>query len=210
MTILLLLALTAQLWPPSSPIPLTGPTPAETQAARRADLEFTDAVENFVRAAEPTAVPPEPFRSLIAGLGAECYTCRELAGRRLAGKISASGGVGVTAARRDSFGARRDPDAEIPRKSAVQLPGPAIRWLLWARHDRDPEIRLRCNNLLRDLTRCEQCGGTGFCREFRTGDPNQNGPCQNCGHWGWEHPECRAECWACGGDGSGWRKGAFD
>jgi len=175
MTILLLLALTAQVWPPSSPIPITGPTPAETQAARRADLEFTDAVESFVRAARPRAEPPEPYRSLLRDLGGPCYRCRDRATARL--RESSAGDT---------------------------------RWLLWGRHDRDPEIRLRCNNLLRDLTRCDQCGGSGYCREFRTGDPNQNGPCQNCGHWGWEHPECRAECWACGGFGSGWRKGAFE
>jgi len=202
--------LTAQLWPPSSPIPLTGPTPAETQAERRIDLEFTDAVESFVRTSRPAARPPEPYRSLIAGLGAECYICREIAGRRLLRHITASG-VGVKVAHWDSFGARVSTvSVEIPQKSAVRFPGPAIRWLMWGRHDRDPEIRLRANNLLRDLTRCDQCGGTGVCLIYHSDEPGRDGPCRNCGHWGWEHPECRAQCFACSGFGSGWNKGAFD
>jgi hypothetical protein len=162
-----------QFWP--DPTERTGPPPAGSQAERRADLFFTAAVEDLVRAAEPAARPPEPYRSLIAGLGADCWTCRDLAGRHLERAVGT------------------DP-----------------RWLLWGRRDPDPEIRLRCNNILRALTRCDRCGGTGFCRLFQTDDPEQNGPCRNCGHWAWEHPEIKAECWGCTGDGSGWNRGAFE
>jgi hypothetical protein len=142
----------------------------------RADLEFTDAVEYFVRDAVRSARPPEPFLSLLGLLGAPCYRCRDLAGQQLR---SVSAGD--------------------------------CRWLLWGRHSRDPEVRVRCNNMLRELTRCGECGGGGVCRLHRPaagGDPD--GPCLNCGQWAWSHFENPHDCGACGGAGFGWAKGAFD
>jgi len=149
-----------------------GPDP--TPAARRVDLEFTDAVEYFVRASNRTAAPPEPFLSLLKLLGVPCYRCRERAGRGLL------------------EGSRSD-----------------LRWLLWGRHDRDPEIRLRCNRILRDLTRCPECLGDGWCRLFRTEQPEQDGPCSNCGQWAWSHFDSPRECLACDGYGYGWVKDPF-
>jgi len=142
----------------------------------RADLEFTDAVEQFVRTERPRAEPPEPFRSYLVQLGDQCYRCRDRAA------------------------------AELRAASAADP-----RWLMWGRHDRDPEIRLRCNNLLRELTRCGLCRGSGCCRSFverpdRPDDPQ----CWNCGAWGWNHGEEPAVCRSCDGAGAAWRKGAFD
>jgi hypothetical protein len=139
----------------------------------RADLEFTNAVEDFVRTVLPTTCPPEPAYWQIKRLGSDCWRCRELAGRRLLEE------------------SRTDP-----------------RWLMWGRHDTDPEVRLRCNNLLRELARCGPCRGTGVCREFhqdplQPDDPN----CANCGAWGWNHGDRPAVCRPCGGIGSAWAKG---
>ncbi len=142
----------------------------------RADLELVNAVEDFVRAAVPTAQPPEPYQHLIVGLGADRFTCRERAG----GQLRLAG------------------DTE------------AIRWLLWGRHDLDPEIRLRSNNLLRDLTRCDMCRGSGLCRVFRGFEGADNGLCQNCGLWGWNHGDQPGPCRPCGGIGSAWPKGPFE
>jgi len=147
-----------------------------TARPARADLEFIDAVEYFVRTSRPRAEPPEPYRSLLIDLGDGCFRCRDRAATALRGAS-----------------------------------GNDLRWLMWGRHDRDPEIRWRCNNLLRDLTRCGPCRGSGLCREFaerpdRPDDPN----CFNCGAWGWNHGEEPAVCRACGGHGAAWPKGAFE
>lgn len=147
-----------------------------TAGPSRADLEFIDAVEQFVRTSRPRAEPPEPYRSMLGRLGDRCWRCRERATLDL-------------------------------RAASVGDP----RWLLWARHDSDPEVRLRANNLLRDLTRCGPCRGSGLCREFvqrpdRPDDPN----CFNCGSWGWNHGEDPQTCRACDGHGAAWTKGAFE
>ena len=47
-----------------------------------ADLEFSMAVEASIQAERGTA-PPEPYAGLIARLGSECWTCREIASRKL-------------------------------------------------------------------------------------------------------------------------------
>jgi hypothetical protein len=142
----------------------------------RGDLEFTDAVEEFVRESDRNARPPEPFLSLLGMLGAPCYRCRNLAARRL-----------------------RDTTTDE-----------SIRWLFWGRRSADPEIRLRSNNLLRDLTRCPICGGRGVCLLYRPAADNPDGPCENCGQWSWRHFDEPHACGACGGFGSAWVKGTFD
>jgi hypothetical protein len=144
----------------------------------RADLVMAAAVEDFVRTADPDRGSPEPYRSLIAGLGADCWSCRERASRKL-------------------------------RTAAVPIDGVnGLHWLFWGRRDPDPEIRLRCNNLLRDLNPCPPCFGTGWCRTFDENEPNGN--CANCGAWGWNHGDPPEQCGRCGGVGSAWPKGAFE
>jgi len=88
-TILLALSLASQIaaeddlfWPPSSPVPIAQPASPGAQTAR-AELDFIGAVEDFVCSTTPFHVPPEPYGSLITGLGARCYHCREIATRRL-------------------------------------------------------------------------------------------------------------------------------
>jgi len=176
--------LTAQLLPAANPwrngesSTLRRDPPVGGAAARCGDLEFQDAVEQFVRISRPGHRPPEPYRSLLDDLGAPCFKCRD----RATGQLLVA--------------------------SAVDL-----RWLMWGRHDRDPEIRLRCNNLLRDLTRCERCGGRGVCRTFWP-DPSRNSPdydpCLNCGLWPWQHETEPGQCWSCEGRGAAWAKGAFE
>lgn len=48
----------------------------------RGDLEMIRATEDFVRAT-PGAAPPEPFRTFIRMAGAPCYSCRQIASKRL-------------------------------------------------------------------------------------------------------------------------------
>jgi hypothetical protein len=150
--------------------------PATATEAHR-DVMLMAAVEETVERWCPGHRPPEPYRTLIEHLGAECYKCRELASRRLR-NASTDG---------------------------------SVRWLFWARRHRDPEVRVRANNILRELTRCGECGGGGICRMHKPvagGDPD--GPCVNCGRWAWSHFDNPGECRACGGEGFGWTKGAFD
>jgi len=184
MNLFLAALLLSQLPFPVPPAMQPAPQPAVAEpvragpAAERRDLEFQDAVEQFVRVARPGARPPEPFRSLLVRLGDPCFRCRDRAGAEL-----------LAASRSD------------------------LRWLMWGRHDRDPEIRLRCTNLLRDLTRCGKCDGSGTCRHFVGANPEQQpdyGACQNCGQWPWTHDPIGGECFACSGRGSGWSKGAFE
>lgn len=48
------------------------------------------------------------------------------------------------------------------------------RWLFWGRHDPDPEVRLRCNAVLRRLHPCRGCRGTGQSRNWDAW------PCWDC------------------------------
>jgi hypothetical protein len=105
----------------------------------------------------------------------------------------------------DCYGCRNRAAKRLRAASAADP-----RWLFWGRHHRDPEIRLRCNNMLRAMTRCQYCDGTGLCRQYRPDPPEGQGPCQTCGRFAWGHPEYAAECWPCGGLGFGWVKGAFE
>jgi hypothetical protein len=82
-----------------------------------------------------------------------------------------------------------------------------FRWLFWGRLDHDAEIRLRCNVILRQLARCDDCSATGLCRFYRP-DTSGTGPCSVCGRWIWSHPEQANPCLSCGGYGSAWNKGA--
>jgi hypothetical protein len=88
--------------------------------------------------------------------------------------------------------------------------GCATRWLFWGRRHRDPEVRLRCNAILQNLTRCADCGGRGECRIYRPAGDEKEGPCTICKRWPWGHPECPGPCLLCGGEGFAWIKGAFD
>ena len=59
------------------------------------------------------------------------------------------------------------------------------------------------------------CNATGVCRLYRgpdqvAGFEGESAPCTNCGLWPWGHQENPGECWACGGHGSAWSKGAFE
>lgn len=89
---------------------------------RLVDLDFMSAVESWV-----AATPPEPFLSLIEHLGSDCYTCREIASRKLQAACTGDG----------------------------------ARWLFWGRRHRDLEVRVRANAILRRVSRCEICGGSG-------------------------------------------------
>lgn len=61
------------------------------------------------------------------------------------------------------------------------------RWLFWGRHHRDPEVRLRCNAIIRRLNPCPTCKGTGASKNWDA--------------W---------PCWDCGGTRTCWTYAAFD
>jgi len=86
-----------------------------------------------------------------------------------------------------------------------------IRWLFWGRRYKDPEIRVRCNAILRRVARCPSCDGFGACIVFRPDDKKDYPLCRRCGKYRWFHdPENIQPCAACDGVGTAWRKGAFD
>ena len=51
------------------------------------------------------------------------------------------------------------------------------RWLFWGRKYRDPEIRLRCNSIIRRLNPCPSCNGTGISKY------NDASGCWDCAGW---------------------------
>lgn len=57
------------------------------------------------------------------------------------------------------------------------------QWLWWGRRDRDPEVRLRSNTIIRRMNPCLSCGGTGISRHYR------EDTCFDCAGvgsiWGW-------------------------
>lgn len=57
------------------------------------------------------------------------------------------------------------------------------QWLFWGRRHRDLEVRLRANTILRRLSPCGSCSGTGASRHYR------EDPCWDCrglgSVWGW-------------------------
>jgi hypothetical protein len=66
------------------------------------------------------------------------------------------------------------------------------RWLIRSRaHERRPETRYWLNRILRQLNRCETCGGAGYCPEYRpvpSEQPTYVGTaCRRCGRFEWQH-----------------------
>jgi hypothetical protein len=84
---------------------------------------------------------------------------------------------------------------EIASKKLLAASGGDHRWLLWGRKDADLEVRLRCNNLLKKLVKCPQCGGAGKTRQGRWNDRND----------GWTD-----ECSLCVGKGTSWKWSIWD
>jgi hypothetical protein len=85
-----------------------------------------------------------------------------------------------------------------------------VRWLFWGRRYRDAEIRVRCNAILRRLTRCQLCMGIGFCPEFKPGNDNPDN-CRQCHRNRWWHDIDNAPpCTSCRGSGAAWARTAFE
>lgn len=59
--------------------------------------------------------------------------------------------------------------------TAVRSDPGLLRWLFVGRRDRDPEIRLRSNAILRRLAPCESCKGSGRSSNW------SEYPCSDCG-----------------------------
>ena len=84
-----------------------------------------------------------------------------------------------------------------------------LRWLFWARRYRDPEIRLRSNNVLRKVSCCPECGGFGFCTTLLPREDNQE-MCRRCNRVKWWHDiDDAPACTECGGAGSLWKQRRF-
>lgn len=90
---------------------------------------------------------------------------------------------GLIAGLGDPSWPRRDAAARRLQDAAASDP----RWLFWGRHDPDPEVRLRCNAVLRRLYPCRGCQGTGQSR--------------NWGAW---------PCWDCAGTATAWPYSMWD
>lgn len=63
------------------------------------------------------------------------------------------------------------------------------RWLFWGSKHEDGEIRLRCNRLLREMTLCPECEGTGSV---------------SIGHWDEVSGDWTHKCRVCKGRRSAW------
>jgi hypothetical protein len=149
-------------------------------SAVRADLVMMAAVEEFA-ARQPGARPPEPFRSLIAALGQDCYKCRERASRRLAAASATD--------LRWLFWGRRSRDAEIRFRCNLIL-----------------KELTRCGycggmGLCREYRPAPGAGN---------GPDGGDGPCRVCRKWAWNHPESPGLCEPCGGYGAAWIKDPFE
>jgi hypothetical protein len=73
-------------------------------------------------------------------------------------------------------------ERDAASKRLEALPPGDQRWLFWGRRNRDPEIRLRANGIIRRLNLCTNCKGIGrFDEEWYT-----------------------RECWDCHGFGTLW------
>ena len=102
--------------------------------AARGDLEFVRGVEEFVIAAEPGKVPPEPYRGLIERLGNPSWREREAASKGLQAASAVD--------QRWLFWGRRHPDPEVRLRSNAILrrlnpcqtcrgTGQSKNWDLW-------------------------------------------------------------------------------
>lgn len=151
----------------ADPIAGRRPAPPELPPAARSwpvavgcprdDLEFMRSVEDF--AADHAATLP--------------------ASRRPSGPILlAIGGLGC------SHWATREAAARS-LESRLRAEPSGARWLFWGRRHPDPEVRLRCNGILRRLNPCDYCHGLGWFGE----DPDYAIPCKDCGgarsSWPW-------------------------
>ena len=107
----------------------------------------------------------------------------------------------------DCFAFRQKASARLQMASYGDL-----RWLFWGRKHRSAEVRLRCNNILRRITRCEVCGGYGYCPEYRPPNlPTEWASCTRCQRGKWNHePHNAPPCEKCDGSGSGWHRTMFD
>lgn len=90
---------------------------------------------------------------------------------------------GLIARLGDPSWCRRDAATRRLQEMAASDP----RWLFWGRHDPDPEVRLRCNAVLRRLYPCRGCRGTGQSRNWDA--------------W---------PCWDCGGTATAWPFSMWD
>jgi hypothetical protein len=90
-------------------------------------------------------------------------------------------------------------------KDELRKMGPDITpYLFWGMHSRDPEIALRCRNLVREFGDCKRCDGTGICWRFQESATSAF-HCDNCGAWENDHindPSSLRQCRACKGLGS--------
>jgi hypothetical protein len=84
-----------------------------------------------------------------------------------------------------------------------------LRWLFWARRHRDPEIKLRANNLLRKLASCPACDGRKL--HWFVSSSESTYSCALCGGSSWtDHLGCDNCCQQCMGFGTSWLKDAFE
>lgn len=102
--------------------------------------------------------PPEPYSTLIRGLGAPCYTCREIATKKLQrlAKVDARWVVWASHTPRDPEIRHRARVILLRLKPCVVCHGTG-----WVTNYRQRE---RDGGTEREDSRCPLCGGTGHAR----------------------------------------------
>lgn len=75
----------------------------------------------------------------------------------------------------DSWRGREDATSRL--ESAVRRDPSALRWVFWARRDRDLEVAARANGIIRRAAVCPSCRGSGRSKSAWRGE------CGDCHAW---------------------------
>ena len=153
---------------------------------------------------------------MLVALGSDVPpTTQDMLFNRAVEQFCMSTGVKPPAAiikRLDQLGADRWKDRQAASQQFFDAGAAESRWLYWGLERREPEVRLRANQVLRRLSVCHQCQGGGLCRFV----PQQHDPdaSRACGQSSWQHGPTDwrpgLPCGPCGGEGRFWTRTIWD
>lgn len=133
--------------------------------------------------APETTLPPTAAEIARLDLGF-CYAVEDSIAREPGTNVPAAYAGLIDLLGCDSYRGRVDATTRL--ESAVRRDPSALRWVFWGRRDKDPEIRVRCNAILRRATATPPCS---TCKDGLFYD---------------------GKCWVCRGLKSLWTYGPWD